>query len=152
MWQIKQEDVQEFNIPYKMNVEGEPQKGAVVNVFVLRLRHEVPGSVAATERGDGYFVAFSNSCTHMGCMLLSEYGVKCSRLRFGPTEASHEHSVVCGPCPCHGTSFDLAKSGLVILGPATQHLPQLQLEIQGESVIGSQWRGAVDPQLENWPA
>lgn len=63
-------------------------------------------------------VAFSNICTHMGCPV---------------TDYQPEHKVL-GPCVCHYTTFDLSKDGQVVLGQATQNLPRLLLETDGDDV------------------
>ena len=58
-------------------------------------------------------VAFNYLCSHLGCPLNGLY--------------NHEYKMM-GPCSCHFTRFDLAKNGIVILGQATQTLPQRILE------------------------
>ncbi|MGI9621374.1 MAG: arsenate reductase (azurin) small subunit [Acidimicrobiales bacterium] len=70
---------------------------------------------------DGDVVAYSNSCTHMGCPI---------------TEFQPDHSVL-GPCPCHFTSFDLGRDGQVTLGQATQNLPRVLLEVDGDDVFAT---------------
>jgi arsenite oxidase small subunit len=66
-------------------------------------------------------VAFSNICTHMGCPV---------------TDYQPEHKVL-GPCVCHYTTFDLSKDGRVVLGQATQNLPRLLLESEGDDVFAT---------------
>ncbi len=61
-------------------------------------------------------MAFNYLCSHMGCPLNGQY--------------RHEYKMM-GPCPCHFSRFDLAKNGIVILGQATQTLPQIMLEEAG---------------------
>ena len=58
-------------------------------------------------------VAFSYLCSHMGCPLNGQYKPEYKML---------------GPCFCHFSRFDLAKNGIVILGQATQTLPQIVLQ------------------------
>lgn len=58
-------------------------------------------------------VAFSASCTHMGCPLQFKNG------RF--------------VCPCHYSMFDPAKNGEVYQGLATEFLPQIPLEVVPQS-------------------
>ena len=119
---------------------------STADAFLLRIYIQVPGSRSDPE-GNGHFVAFGNACTHMGCLLVTE---DWHHIRHEtPTDTSPE-KVVCGPCPCHGTSFDLTREGLVILGPATQNLPQLELDIDDR--VATRWRNdAVDPRDEKWP-
>lgn len=64
-------------------------------------------------------VAFNLRCTHMGGDL--------SRA-FQPAQQ------VLGPCPRHLTSFDLTRHGLVISGSATESLPQIELELEGDAI------------------
>ena len=97
----------------------------------------------------GFLIGFSAVCTHMGCLLLNTDDD-------GKPVLGYPDRLVCGPCPCHGTSFDLNKSGLVVLGPATQNLPQLELEIDGEDLVAFDWRKKPpyqhqDTRDEQWP-
>ena len=82
--------------------------------FVVKL-----GDTAWDEVGpDGDIVAFNYLCSHMGGPLNGQY--------------KHEYKML-GPCPFHFSRFDLAKNGTLILGQATQSLPQILLEVdQGE--------------------
>lgn len=57
-------------------------------------------------------VAFSVFCAHMGAPLDNVY--------------DHEHGVL-GPCPLHFSTYDLSKSGMLVIGKATEHLPQVVL-------------------------
>jgi arsenite oxidase small subunit len=66
-------------------------------------------------------VAYSNLCTHMGCLV---------------TAHDAERDVL-GPCPCHFSTFDLARDGQVALGQATQNLPQVHLDIVGDDVFAN---------------
>lgn len=136
-------DTVDFGVPRLLKPVGNE---STADAFMLRIHTPVPGSRSNPE-GEGHFVAFGNACTHMGCLLAGQDWHFVSYKE--PTDSSPEE-VVCGPCPCHGTSFDLTREGLVILGPATQNLPQLELDIQGRVATG--WRNnAIDPRDENWP-
>ena len=64
-------------------------------------------------------VAFSLACTHMGANLQD------SLRPLQPT---------LGPCPRHLTSFDLSRHGMVITGHATESLPQIVLELEGDII------------------
>lgn len=111
--------------------------------FAVRLSFDAAGSFDMGEHG--HLVAFGNACTHMGCLLVTDAE--------GPVEYDPaQRRLVCGPCPCHGTSFDLTLRGLVILGPATQHLPQLTIIDQDEHTLRVEpQHGIVDPRDERWP-
>ncbi len=69
---------------------------------------------------DGDIVAFTTLCTHMGCPLAGAY--------------QPDHGVF-GPCGCHFTTFDLTKRGQVVIGQATQDLPQVMLDIDGDEIF-----------------
>jgi arsenite oxidase small subunit len=68
---------------------------------------------------DGDIVAFGTDCTHMGCPLAGTFKV--------------EHGIL-GPCGCHFTTFDLGRRGSVVLGQATENLPQILLDIDGDDI------------------
>jgi arsenite oxidase small subunit len=82
--------------------------------YVVKLGREVPTGIGP----DGDIVAFSRVCTHMGCVI----------------EEYHSAEHVLGPCPCHFSTFDFAKDGGVVLGQATQNLPQVVLNANGDDV------------------
>ena len=107
-------------------------------LFLLKVR---------ADAGDLY-MAFSNVCTHMGCTLLKEpdgeNGV--------PLRRDSSGSLVCGPCRCHGTSFDLSRQGIVVLGPATQHLPEMKLNTSGGIAASDGWVRETPAANTPWPA
>lgn len=77
---------------------------------------------------DGDIVAFSALCTHMGCPLRGMY--------------KDEHKIL-GPCPCHYTTFDLRNHGMVVLGQATQNLPQVTLALEGDDIYATGVMGLI---------
>lgn len=64
-------------------------------------------------------VAFNALCTHQGATLRGLY--------------NSEHKVA-GPCPVHLTTFDLTRHGMVVAGHATEALPQVVLELEGDNI------------------
>lgn len=66
-------------------------------------------------------VAFSNQCTHMGC----------------PITVYQADINVLGPCPCHFSSFDISRDGVVGFGQATQNLPRVLLELDGDDLYAT---------------
>ncbi len=96
----------ELDVPVPFSYPAEGQTAVLIKVG-----RRAQGGVG--EESD--VVAFSNICTHMGCPLGTLY--------------SPAHKVL-GPCVCHFTTFDMTKRGMVVLGQATQDLPQIQLELE----------------------
>ncbi len=66
-------------------------------------------------RDDGTFVAFSQSCTHLGCPVVYE------------AEERRLH------CPCHAGFFSV-DDGRVLAGPPPRPLPRIRLERRGDDL------------------
>ncbi|MEE9284065.1 MAG: arsenate reductase (azurin) small subunit [Nitrososphaerales archaeon] len=86
--------------------------------FVVKLGKPALGGIGP----DGDVVGFNYTCTHMGCPLVGLY--------------NHEYKMM-GPCACHFTRFDLTKNGMVILGQATENLPQILLQLEGDDIYAA---------------
>jgi arsenite oxidase small subunit len=54
-----------------------------------------------------------------------------------------------GPCPFHLTSFDLTRHGIVIAGHATESLPQIVLEVEGDAIYATGLIGLVYGRAQN---
>lgn len=67
-------------------------------------------------------VAFNPVCTHMGGPLAQTYKA--------------EYKIL-GQCPFHQSTFDLTKHGMIICGHATESLPQIQLEAEGDDIYAT---------------
>jgi ubiquinol-cytochrome c reductase iron-sulfur subunit len=82
-------------------------------------------------------VAFSKVCTHAGCAIALY-----RKPTFTPTQP--RPALV---CPCHYSTFDPARGGEVIFGPAGRPLPQLPLAIGGDGILraGGNFSGQVGP-------
>ena len=52
-------------------------------------------------------------------------------------------SATVGPCACHFTTFDLTHRGMVVIGQATENLPQVILELEGDDVVAIGVNGIV---------
>jgi arsenite oxidase small subunit len=100
------------------------------NNFAVKLGKAAVGGVG----DDKDVVAFSYFCSHMGCPLNEQY--------------KHKHSMM-GPCPCHFSTFDLSKAGTLILGQATQSLPQIVLEVDGSDLLAVGVSGLVYGYADN---
>lgn len=91
-------------------VEGAPN-------LMVRLGERALGGIGP----DADLVAFSTACTHMGCPV---------------TEYDHATRTL-GPCSCHFSSFDLTRDGVASFGQATQNLPRILLDIDGDDVYAT---------------
>ena len=82
-------------------------------------------------------LAYSKICTHAGCAIALY-----RKPTFAPTEP--RPALV---CPCHYSTFDPARAGKVIFGPAGRPLPQLPLLVDrdGELRAAGNFSGAVGP-------
>jgi ubiquinol-cytochrome c reductase iron-sulfur subunit len=85
----------------------------------------------------GGILAYSKICTHAGCAI-SLYRVP----TFPPVQP--RPALV---CPCHYSTFDPARAGEVLFGPAGRPLPQLPLRIDGNGELraAGNFSGAVGP-------
>lgn len=61
-------------------------------------------------------VAYSTLCTHKGC----------------PVNFHPERKMLI--CPCHWSTFDAAKAGALVIGQASQPLPQIKLRLEGDRI------------------
>lgn len=84
-------------------------------VSLVKLGRRADGGIGPDED----VVAFGTDCTHMGCPLAGTFKV--------------EHGIL-GPCGCHFTTFDLGRRGSVVLGQATENLPQVLLDLDGDDI------------------
>jgi ubiquinol-cytochrome c reductase iron-sulfur subunit len=82
-------------------------------------------------------VAYSKVCTHAACAVALFRYPSYNQREPGPALV----------CPCHYSTFDVARGGLVTFGPAGRALPQLPLEIdpEGKLVAGGGFSGRVGP-------
>jgi arsenite oxidase small subunit len=103
----------EFAYPYP-NVQN----------ILVKLGTKAGGGVGA----DMDVVAFNQQCPHMG----------------GPLQGTYKDAFqALGPCPLHLTTFDLTRHGMVISGHATESIPQIVLEVQGDDIYAVGVQGLV---------
>ena len=94
-----------------------PWDHANCDSVLLKLGQEAAGGVGP----DKDVVAFNGLCPHMGWSI--------------PTKKFHADPGIAGPCPGHWTTFDLTRHGMVVSGHATQGLPQVVLELNGDDIV-----------------
>jgi arsenite oxidase small subunit len=80
-------------------------------------------------------VAFNALCPHMGWDI--------------PARLFHADPGIAGPCPAHWTTFDLTRHGMVVSGHATQGLPQVVLELEGDDVLAVAVLGLIHGYSDN---
>ena len=94
------------------------------NNFIVKLGRDAWDGVGP----DHDIVAFNYLCTHMG----------------GPMQNTYRHQYgTLGPCPFHFSRFDLSKHGIMVLGQATQSLPQIGLSVEGDEIYAEGVTGLV---------
>jgi ubiquinol-cytochrome c reductase iron-sulfur subunit len=87
--------------------------------------------------GNAGVVAYSKICTHAGCAIALYRKPTFPATQPGPALV----------CPCHYSTFDPARNGKVIFGPAGRPLPRLPLEIDGDGNLraAGNFSGPVGP-------
>ncbi len=94
---------------------------------LLRMEEPVEGGVGP----DQSIVAYSRLCTHKGC----------------PVSYNAAHKMLI--CPCHWSSFDPAKKGRMIIGQASQGLPQITLRLSNGAVEAVGVEGLIYGRQQN---
>jgi ubiquinol-cytochrome c reductase iron-sulfur subunit len=118
--------------------EGVDRKRLDAGLIVVRLD---PDELRLPEQRADWaprgILAYSKICTHAGCAV--------SMLRY-PLFAPQAPSPAL-VCPCHYSTFDPARAGEVIFGPAGRPLPQLPVSIgqNGELFAAGRMSGPVGP-------
>jgi arsenite oxidase small subunit len=106
-----------------------PFDASDLNSLSLIVKLGVPASGGVGPNSD--IVAFSTLCTHVGGDLS---GTDRTYLK--------DHKIL-GPCPLHLTTFDLRRHGMVVAGHATQSLPQVVLEADGNDIYATGVLGLI---------
>ena len=130
-------DVEEdtFYTAYPQHADREQMGAPLVVVRLKPAQLQLPaGRRSWAPEG---IVAYSKICTHAGCAIALY-----RKPTFPVTEP--RPALV---CPCHYSTFDPARAGKVLFGPAGRALPQLPLEIDamGELRAGGNFSGPVGP-------
>ncbi|HYZ75926.1 MAG TPA: Rieske 2Fe-2S domain-containing protein [Gaiellaceae bacterium] len=123
---------------YTAYPEGADREELGSPLVVVRLQ---PAELHLPPGRDGWapdgIVAYSKICTHAACAIA---------LYRKPTFPAVEERPAL-VCPCHYSTFDPARGGKVLFGPAGRPLPQLPLEVRsgGELRAGGNFSGPIGP-------
>ncbi len=115
------------NKPVKFNY---PDKGKNSSSMLVKLGVPAGGGIGP----DRDLVAFNTRCTHMGGDLGRKYQPADQAL---------------GPCPFHQSTFDLTRHGMIISGHATESLPQVLLELEGDKIFAVGLLGLLYGRYDN---
>lgn len=107
-----------------------PDNSASATSYLVKVGSAAGGGVGV----DNDVVAFNALCTHMGGTLLGSYK---------PEEQ------VLGPCPFHQSTFDLTRHGIIVSGHATESLPQVLLELEGDNIYAVGLIGLIYGRYDN---
>jgi len=107
--------------PVKISYPGEHQ-----NHKALLIKLGVPALGGIGPQKD--VVAFSALCVHQGGPLEDRYNAK---------------EKIMGPCEFHLSMYDLTKHGMITSASATQNLPQVVLEVEGDDIYAVGMQGLI---------
>jgi ubiquinol-cytochrome c reductase iron-sulfur subunit len=134
---FRADDVEEdtFYTAYPEHADREQMGAPLVVVRLKPAELQLP-SGRQSWAPDG-IVAYSKICTHAGCAIALY-----RKPTFAPVEP--RPALV---CPCHYSTFDPARAGKVLFGPAGRALPQLPLMIAGSGELraAGNFSGPVGP-------
>ena len=107
-----------------------PDEGRNSGSVLVKLGEPAGGGLGP----DRDVVAFNALCTHMG----------------GPMGGTYkpEHKIL-GPCPFHQSTFDLTRHGIIVSGHATESLPQVLLELEGDDIYAVGMIGLIYGRHDN---
>ena len=110
------------------------QQKAKAAIIIVRMN---PNQIVIPETRRDWHVngilCYSKICTHVGCPI-------------SLWEQQTHHLL----CPCHQSTFDLGRAGIVVFGPASRALPQLPITVDGEGYLIAR-SGFVDDEGHNLP-
>ncbi len=110
-----------------------PDKGGNSGCMLVKLVEKGGGGIGPGED----VVAFNTVCTHMGGDMGSSF--------------KPEHSVL-GQCPLHQSTFDLTRHGMIVSGHATESLPQVLMELDGDDIYAVGMLGLIYGRYDNLKA
>jgi ubiquinol-cytochrome c reductase iron-sulfur subunit len=124
-----------FRTAFPQDADREQIAAAVIVVRVPEDELDLPSD--RRDWAPNGILAYSKICTHAGCAV--------SLFRYPSFAAKSPKPALV--CPCHYSTFDVARAAKVLFGPAGRPLPQLPLEVddQGYLVAAGDFSGRVGP-------
>ena len=110
-----------------------PDQGMNSTSMLIRMGVPAGGGIGP----DQDVIAFNALCPHMGGPMIGTYKPNDGAL---------------GPCPLHQSTFDLTRHGMIIGGHATQSLPQVLLELEGDDIYAVGMLGLIYGRYDNLKA
>ena len=107
-----------------------PDNGKNSKSMLVKLGKQAGGGIGK----EGDVVAFNTLCTHMGGPMGKFYKPKDGAV---------------GPCPYHQSTFDLTRHGMIVSGHATESLPQVLLEVEGDNIYAVGVIGLIYGRYDN---
>jgi arsenite oxidase small subunit len=107
-----------------------PDEGAFAEGMVVKMGVPAGGGIGP----DKDVVAFNYTCTHQGGSMAGSYKADTKSL---------------GACPLHLSTYDLTRHGILISGQAYQSLPQVLLELDGDSIYAVGVFGLIYGRFDN---
>ena len=101
-----------------------PDDGPHSISFLIKLGRKAGGGIGPAHD----VVAFNSLCTHQGGILRGAYSAE---------------QKVAGPCPIHLSTFDLTRHGMIVAAHATENLPQVVLEVEGDDIYAAGILGLI---------
>lgn len=107
-----------------------PDEGGTAKSLIVKMGSPAGGGIGA----EFDVVAYNTLCTHMGGDMSRTF------------KAEYQ---VLGPCPFHQSTFDLTRHGMIISGHATESLPQVLLELDGDDIYAVGLIGLIYGRYDN---
>lgn len=124
----------ELVFAYPRSSEGVIRDGSLHNQISLVRIDPQDLDTKTKDYAAGPIVAVSSACTHTGCEVNGW--------------APETHELI---CPCHGSRFDAASDGKVVLGPATKPLAFLPIELKkGALYVRGKFSRRVGPPKDSF--
>ena len=97
--------------------------------YAIRLSEPVPGGLSVN---GAHYAAYSRVCTHLGCIVNYTDNLELLSVSY-----NHRTQTPALACRCHFSVFVPQESGRAVSGPATEPLPRVRLEVEGDTLYAT---------------